>query len=660
MQADIENLRTLRATGFAIVPTHGEAPKVAFTQHVDSMIGIGVGMLFTILTFFIFWAIFSFTHTDHNGRAALTALDRGLTIGIWAMVFYYVYPVFAILFKAVYHGQWPNQVMLRQYSAAQKFISCVAFSFMVCFLANSAAGIVTGLWQGHFSWSNRYISSSWRYTVISVSIGVILGLILPHILSHETKSRTSRKRETPPEVNLDNIPFGLWVGRSTGYLSQLWHRTGVAADQNISLGIEDAAQNILVLGGIGSGKTTRLMQPLLAQLLDQECGGIVFDVKGDVRETVLAIAAHCKVDVAVIGPGENTWPINVLGGLSPEMAASFFKSIFLLSGGVRTEGFWIDTATELCRNTLGVLSFIENHYNLHSLYNYLFDEEFRDYIQEEVNELLASLDEKEQRLLKSYVRYHDNIFANFDEKVKSGVRATIAQVLSPFNHPELIDAFCLGENDTMDMTALFERWIFVVDMPLAQWGLGAKVIYTLIKLRFFNVMQNRIHNPEWNQESPVFFMCDEYQELISASKDGLSDLNFWDKSRSSKTIGIISSQSVSSFYAAIGDHDLANAVLQNFRQKFCFRTEDRATLSLMNDLAGQARVQKMTISQGSSIAPNGKQSTNHNESVTEAREAVLDAPLFRQLEENQVIGLLSVNGRSMDDLFWVVPLYIST
>ena len=245
--------------------------------------------------------------------------------------------------------------------------------------------------------------------------------------------------------------------------------------------------------------------------------------------------------------------------------------------------------------------------------------------------------------------------------MKSSVIATAAQVLTPFNQPELIDAFCEENSDVciMDMTALFDRWVFLVDMPLSRWGLGAKLIYTFIKLRFFNLMQDRINNPEWNQTNPVFFMCDEYQELISANKNGLSDLNFWDKSRSSKTIGIISSQSISSFYAAIGNHDLANAVIQNFRQKFCFRTEDKATLTLMNDLAGQARVQKMTVSQGSTTGHDGKQSTSHNESMTEAREAVLDAPLFRQLEENQVVGLLSVNGRSMDDLFWVVPVYIN-
>lgn len=36
----------------------------------------------------------------------------------------------------------------------------------------------------------------------------------------------------------------------------------------------------------------------------------------------------------------------------------------------------------------------------------------------------------------------------------------------------------------------------------------------------------------------------------------------------------------------------------------------------------------------------------------------LDAPLFRQLAQDQVIGLLSVNGRGIDDLFNLMPVYI--
>jgi hypothetical protein len=110
------------------------------------------------------------------------------------------------------------------------------------------------------------------------------------------------------------------------------------------------------------------------------------------------------------------------------------------------------------------------------------------------------------------------------------------------------------------------------------------------KLRFFNLMQRRSREASWTQERPVFFLCDEFQEIISANKDGLSDLNFWDKARSVRTIGIIAVQSVSSLYAALGNRDLADAILQHFRQVLCFRTEDGPTLERVQRLLGHISV----------------------------------------------------------------------
>lgn len=74
-------------------------------------------------------------------------------------------------------------------------------------------------------------------------------------------------------------------------------------------------------------------------------------------------------------------------------------------------------------------------------------------------------------------------------------------------------------------------------------------------------------------------------------KEGLSDLNFWDKSRSSKTVGIISAQSVSSFYAAIGSWDVANTILQNFRQKL-FSDRRSSDRGLFNPPDGTRRGRK--------------------------------------------------------------------
>jgi hypothetical protein len=211
------------------------------------------------------------------------------------------------------------------------------------------------------------------------------------------------------------------------------------------------------------------------------------------------------------------------------------------------------------------------------------------------------------------------------------------------------------------MEAVLDGTVYLVDMPLSRWGVAGKVIYTMLKLRFFNVMQQRVLQPEWNQSRPVFFMCDEYQEIVSCNRDGLSDLNFWDKSRSSKTIGIISAQSVSSFYAAIGDRDLVHALLQNFRQKIIFRTEDDWTISYCQRLISKVDTRQIVESAGTGASQSLRHdstSTSYNQSVNIQQRDVIDGQLFRNMAPDQALALLSIGGYAADDVLNVVPVFV--
>ena len=487
------------------------------------------------------------------------------------------------------------------------------------------------------------INGKRELALISIINTILLYLCWPALVNFKNITALGAELKQQ-ELNQPSNNFGLWLGKSTGLLASLWHCTGISGNQHVTLRTEDACQNILVLGGIGSGKTTAVMQPLLLQCLDQQCGGLIFDIKGDVKTAVTSMSKVLNKQPILIGPDH--LKLNLLSGLTPEIAASFLKSAFLLNSKGHLDPFWIDTATELCRNTLGMLLFIPEHYNLQSLYQYLFDPKYQKILDLNIKQQLLILPEPQARLLRTYCSYNQLIFLNFDPKVKSGVLATVAQALSPFSHPALFDAFCTHEHN-FNMEDLTKGKIYVVDLPLAVWGLGAKVVYTFIKLRFFNLMQNRAIS---HSAAPVFFMCDEYQEIISANQDGLSDLNFWDKSRSSKTIGIISSQSIASFYAAIGSRDLAHAILQNFRQKLCLRTEDPDTLNFIGSLLGQAKIQRLSKSHDS----------NHkiSQTIFDAKETVIDPQFFRKLWPKHAIAILSIKNYSMDDLLRLEVVYI--
>ena len=367
---------------------------------------------------------------DAMGLAWAIALETGF----WFTLFYCLYPLLSIVMFMIFNRQRPARDIFSRFTWDQNLGCLGLITLGVFYLFNHLTPTVLtyfkndhGLarWPTHWLSTKPYIEMEWYSQLILVAaIAVLLTFIVPYFFPAVPKNRsvTLVSKKALKEA------FGLFLGKTTGRLARLSHKTGIAEGLSIALTLEDASQNILVFGGIGAGKTTRIMQPLLVQCLDQSCGGLLFDVKGDVKQAVIKLGEMTSKPVTIIGP--NHTHLNLLAGLSPEVAASFLKSAFLLSGGSKMDGFWVDTATELCRNTLGVLSFLPEHYTLQGLYGYLFEEDFKETLQESINGLLVTLEEKEQRLLKTYLRYHDNIFGTFDEKVKSGVNATVAQALS--------------------------------------------------------------------------------------------------------------------------------------------------------------------------------------------------------------------------------------
>ena len=501
----------------------------------------------------------------------------------------------------------------------------------------------------------------------SALAAAVIGVLIATIAAVILERRRARRLLRVPALGPDDRPdFAIEVGTATGKLLTLGH--GAAASPKTALRLEgdDAAKNIAIYGGIGSGKTTRAINRYASQSLRQNCGMLAFDVKGDYFQTLEALARAARRKMTTIGVG--ALPMNLLEGLTPEVAASFLKSALILAAG-SGDKFWIETATELSRNVLGVLSFFPEYYSLNGLYRWLFDPDWHETMVNAVERRAQQLNDDgsmkdELRRLKAYVDYEATIFAKFDDKVKSNVLAQASEILSPFAQPELVDAFCTQSPECVQMEDLLEGAVFLVNLPLSEFGLGAKTAYTFVKLRFFNLMQARRRRPEWNQERTIVFLCDEYQEIVSCSKTGLSDLNFWDKSRSSGCVGIISAQGVSSFYAAIGEHDLANALLQNFRQTICFRTEDRATIERMTGLLGQIEVERESESRQTSRSTNaglnggGSRSSSRSASLSRTLQNVINPQVFRLLEPDEAIATLTIRGASFDDVVKMPAVFV--
>lgn len=491
------------------------------------------------------------------------------------------------------------------------------------------------------------------------ALWLVIPLFMHTFLPQESDKKNAKNGRQKAAKGQDN--FSLYLGTSTGELVKRNHKAGMGAAQKVCLTDKDAALNILILGGIGEGKTTRVINSLLLQLLDQDCGGLIFDVKGSFHKAVTEFSALTAKEIVTIGPGKQR--MNLIEGLKPEVAADIMSSIFLMFNGHDGGAFWNTQATNLCRGALGLLSFSPENYTLAGLRSYIFDPDFKENIDKEVSFLV--LEEYEAAMLESY-RQSIAMFDGCADRMKDDIRATASSALSQFTHPAIKESFCSHGREKLTLEEVLNGKIFLVDMPKAEYGKISRTIHTVIKMRWFQVMEARRRHEEWNQDRMVFFMCDEYQDLVTADATGgsISDLSFWDKARDTKSIGIISSQSISSFYSAIGNRDLADTVLQNFRQRICFKTEDEKTLLHIQRLTGEVMVAHKSSSEnrgksyGGNISLRKHTSRSTTENLTEIRQHVIDWQLMRVLEPNQVVALLNLGQRSMDDVLNLQPVFL--
>ena len=87
-----------------------------------------------------------------------------------------------------------------------------------------------------------------------------------------------------------------------------------------------------------------------------------------------------------------------------------------------------------------------------------------------------------------------------------------------------------------------------------------------------------------------------------------------------------------------------------------FRVEDDWTISYCNRLLGQVETQKIVHSTTTSYGNNGSNSST--QSINYQQKEVITGQLFRNMETNQALALLSLKGGASDDVLIVKPLFL--
>ena len=168
---------------------------------------------------------------------------------------------------------------------------------------------------------------------------------------------------------------------------------------------------VMIVGAVGSGKTSACMYPYVQQLLrwraqdaEHKLGGLVLEVKGDFCEHVrhMLAAAGRESDYLEIGLGTGICYNPLHNDLDPYAVAYAIASLLNNLFGRSKEPFWQQAYTDLLKFVISLRRITDGYTTLAEVYRYIIDE---GQIDKNIRDLKAQFDNPPDVLAIDRARY---------------------------------------------------------------------------------------------------------------------------------------------------------------------------------------------------------------------------------------------------------------
>lgn len=437
----------------------------------------------------------------------------------------------------------------------------------------------------------------------------------------------------------------------------------IQAGQSVRFTRAELCLHLIAFGGTGSGKTGSWFVPILRQFIEQWCGALVSNSKGNFDRVVVALAeaAGREDDVRVIGYGDDAENVNLFSTVPPNMIATYTSPLLRMTDKSEKSGLWNAIASQLAETVGTILWYYRkytgiDHYSYPGIQRFLFRPGFGEALVDgEGNRLIADASIWEQMLeliqsletrLSSMPPGHKT-WSELKEDIveikaalhkygehrareaarRSDILFTLSQLLDPLTSTMVAKAFFNTDlpKDAVpcDMSHTYsEGTIFVVDAPEDIIGEPAsRVVTALTKKLFFNAAgRRRYYGSKVDQDKLVGCFFDECQDVISEG-----DQTTIAKLRDTGVCCVWATQTVVALDDKIGER-LRKAVLGNMRQKFLLRGEDADTNESVLKLVGDLELEKESTSTTTQPGKWGK--SKQQTKATERRRAVTADVIF--------------------------------
>lgn len=156
---------------------------------------------------------------------------------------------------------------------------------------------------------------------------------------------------------------------------KLFVGNNLSSGETITIPESGLYQNILITGTIGTGKTSSAMYPFVNQLLEQNLGMLILDVKGNFYKKILELNEIYHRNVIVLElNGKYTYNPLDKPNLKPSILANRLRTILtLFSNQQVTDTYWLDKVESYLTECIKLCRLYNDNYvtfiELHKLIN---------------------------------------------------------------------------------------------------------------------------------------------------------------------------------------------------------------------------------------------------------------------------------------------------
>lgn len=374
-------------------------------------------------------------------------------------------------------------------------------------------------------------------------------------------------------------------------------------DEGDTISFDEGTHGVLVLGGVGRGKTASFMLPMASALIEKGLPGFIIDIKnnftGQIRK--LARAAGRESDIVEIGTHPTATPVNLLAGLGIDEMQQMLESL-LISGKEHSHNIdWLHKGVRLLGDMAMLLRFVGQVDRRFIPSFVLLDRCINDFdfsrtlFKMYKEQIYDSSDYKQQSFVRRVQTSAFHILSEASRKPNQKYEEQLGyQLYGPRNILGAItadDSLCANFSGVeysleLDYRKLLKTNKIVVLRFKHTQGHAAKLLARYIKEKFYADVYRTL-DEDCEQLKPCFFMADEFQDVINVSPDNtFDDFSWFSKAREFGCINVVASQSLSSLYMNTLHRDQVNALIANCSTKIVLQNDDPAADAYFRHFCG--------------------------------------------------------------------------